>query len=47
MPSMSIVPGDKHANPTGDLNAELQAFLEAFALLEFGSVPKEVLSKIA
>jgi len=46
MGSVAIIPdsttGDKHG-----LNAELQAFLEAFALLELGTVPKEILSKIA
>jgi len=46
MGSVAITPeqttGDKHG-----LNAELQAFLEAFTLLELGTVPKEILSKIA
>jgi hypothetical protein len=46
MPTLSVTPADTHANPKHDLNAELQNFLEAFMLMEFGAVPKE-LSKIA
>ncbi len=46
MPTLSMVPGTKQANPQHDLNSELQAFLETFMLVEFGSVPKE-LSKTA
>jgi hypothetical protein len=46
MPTMMLTPGAMHADPKHDLNAELQAFLETFMLVEFGSVPKE-LSKTA
>jgi hypothetical protein len=46
MPTMSFTPGAKQADPKSDLNSELQAFLETFMLVEFGSVPKE-LSKTA
>jgi hypothetical protein len=46
MPTMSFTPGAKQAQPQHDLNSELQAFLETFMLVEFGSVPKS-LSKTA
>jgi hypothetical protein len=47
MPCLNLTPTDKHADPSHNLNAELQAFLEAFSMLELGSIPKELLSKIA
>jgi hypothetical protein len=46
MPTVSLTPDTTHANPKHDLSAELQSFLEAFMMVEFGAVPKE-LSKIA
>jgi hypothetical protein len=46
MPTMMLTPGAKQADPQHDLNSELQAFLETFMLVEFGSVPKQ-LSKTA
>ncbi len=46
MPTMSLTPGAKQADPTHDINLELQAFLETFMLVEFGEIPK-LLSKIA
>jgi hypothetical protein len=46
MPTMMLTPGTKQADPQHDLNSELQAFLETFMLVEFGSVPKQ-LSKTA
>jgi hypothetical protein len=46
MPSL-IIPAETHASNGHGLNDELQAFLEAFSLLEFGAVSKELLSKIA
>jgi hypothetical protein len=46
MPTLSMVPGTKQADPKNDLNSELQAFLETFMLVEFGQIPKQ-LSKIA
>ncbi len=42
MPTMSLTPGAKQADPTHDLNLELQAFLETFMLVEFGAVPKDL-----
>jgi hypothetical protein len=46
MPTL-VLPADTHRSSGQNLNDELQAFLEAFALLEFGAVPKDLLSKIA
>jgi len=43
MPSM-MLPGDTRKDPKQELDAELQAFLEAFALMQW---PEQVLSKIA
>jgi hypothetical protein len=42
-----MIPGESHVSNGHGLNDELQAFLEAFALLELGAVPKDLLSKIA
>lgn len=40
-------PGEVHVDPKNHLQEELQSFLEAFALLEHGVLPLEILKKIA
>lgn len=43
-----VTPGEKTAiDHSNHVEAELQAFLEAFHLLEMGALPAEILKKIA
>lgn len=41
------VPGEERSNHKLHVEDELKAFLEAFALLETGMLPAEILKKIA
>ena len=47
MGSFTLTPGNEHADPKDHLERELQAFLEAFSLLETGALSADILKKIA
>lgn len=47
MATILATPGEERFDPKNHLHDELQAFLEAFALLETGVLPAEILKKIA
>jgi len=47
MAMLIMTPGEEHAEPKNHLQDELKTFLEAFALLEAGVLPAEILKKIA
>jgi hypothetical protein len=47
MGSFTLTPGTEHVDPKNHLEQELQAFLEAFSLLESGALSTEILKKIA
>jgi hypothetical protein len=47
MGSFTLTPGSEHADPKDHLEHELQAFLEAFSLLEMGVLSSDILKKIA
>jgi len=40
-------PGQEHFDPKKHLEEDMKAFLEAFALLETGMLPADLLKKIA
>ncbi len=47
MAAILATPGEERFDPKNHVQDELKAFLEAFALLETGMLPAELLKKIA
>ncbi|MBV8152973.1 MAG: hypothetical protein JO029_07455 [Candidatus Eremiobacteraeota bacterium] len=47
MALFAFAPGEEKLDPKHHIEAELEAFLEAFKLLEAGALPAEILKKIA